>query len=189
VASLPLGMLNIGKSIAPNVGPVLRSIGSGLGFGIVGGAGEAKELEDVAGQVAEQTAQVMYGSGVDVSNGLIAGLLAQEQALVAAAETLANAFINAFNKMMATLQIPSMQGPVGINANGFAYNNALAGVSGDDSQFGSGTPWAQAVANYRAQPTVVNNYVTYKAGVIENGKAAGKAVTALVNQYTKASGL
>lgn len=46
-ASLPLGMLNVGKSIAPNVGPVLRSVGSGLGFGIVGGAGEAKELENV----------------------------------------------------------------------------------------------------------------------------------------------
>jgi hypothetical protein len=52
VASLPLGMLNIGKSIAPNVGPVLRSMGSGLGFGIVGGAGEAKELTDVPQEAA-----------------------------------------------------------------------------------------------------------------------------------------
>lgn len=51
-ASLPLGMLNIGKSIAPNVGPVLRSMGSGLGFGIVGGAGEAKELEDIPQEAA-----------------------------------------------------------------------------------------------------------------------------------------
>lgn len=51
-ASLPLGMLNIGRSIAPNVGPVLRSMGSGLGFGIVGGAGEAKELEDIPQEAA-----------------------------------------------------------------------------------------------------------------------------------------
>jgi hypothetical protein len=192
-----LRKLGLNQNLFKQIVEAGPDVGGQLATEILAGGGDAvgalnttfKELEDVAGQVAEQTAQVMYGSGVDVSNGLIAGLLAQEQALVAAAETLANAFINAFNKMMATLQIPSMQGPVGINANGFAYNNALAGVSGDDSQFGSGTPWAQAVANYRAQPTVVNNYVTYKAGVIENGKAAGKAVTALVNQYTKSSGM
>lgn len=51
-ASLPLGMLNIGKTVAPNVGPVLRSAASGLGFGVVGGAGEAKELEDIPQEAA-----------------------------------------------------------------------------------------------------------------------------------------
>ena len=64
VASLPLGMLNLGKSIAPNVGPVLRSMGSGLGFGIVGGAGEAKELEDVPVEAATSgaTSAVLGGA-------------------------------------------------------------------------------------------------------------------------------
>jgi hypothetical protein len=64
VASLPLGMLNLGRSIAPNVGPVLRSIGSGLGFGIVGGAGEAKELEDVPLEAAKTgaTSAVLGGA-------------------------------------------------------------------------------------------------------------------------------
>jgi hypothetical protein len=56
VASLPLGMLNIGRNIAPNVGPVLRSAASGLGFGIVGGAGEAKELENVPEEAAKSGA-------------------------------------------------------------------------------------------------------------------------------------
>lgn len=64
IASLPLGMLNIGKSVAPNVGPVLRSIGSGLGFGIVGGAGEAKELEDIPQEAATSgaTSAVLGGA-------------------------------------------------------------------------------------------------------------------------------
>jgi hypothetical protein len=64
VASLPLGMLNIGRSIAPNVGPVLRSISSGLGFGIVGGAGEAKELEDIPQEAATSgaTSAVLGGA-------------------------------------------------------------------------------------------------------------------------------
>jgi len=64
VASLPLGMLNIGRSVAPNVGPVLRSMGSGLGFGIVGGAGEAKELEDIPKEAATSgaTSAVLGGA-------------------------------------------------------------------------------------------------------------------------------
>jgi hypothetical protein len=48
VASLPLGMLNLGRSVAPNVGPVMRSVGSGGLFGAVSGAGAAKTPEDIA---------------------------------------------------------------------------------------------------------------------------------------------
>jgi hypothetical protein len=63
-ASLPLGMLNLGRSIAPNVGPVLRSVGSGLGFGAVAGAGEAKELEDIPQEAATSgvTSAVLGGA-------------------------------------------------------------------------------------------------------------------------------
>jgi len=64
VASLPLGMLNLGRSIAPNVGPVLRSVGSGLGFGAVAGAGEAQELEDIPQEAATSgvTSAVLGGA-------------------------------------------------------------------------------------------------------------------------------
>ena len=47
VASLPLGMANIGRNVAPNVGPVLRSIGAGGLFGSVAGAGEAETMQQV----------------------------------------------------------------------------------------------------------------------------------------------
>lgn len=67
VASLPLGMLNIGRSVAPNVGPVLRSAASGLGFGIVGGAGEAKELADVPEEAAKTgAASAVLGAGTEL---------------------------------------------------------------------------------------------------------------------------
>lgn len=67
VASLPLGMLNIGRSVAPNVGPVLRSAASGLGFGIVGGAGEAKELTDVPEEAAKTgAASAVLGAGTEL---------------------------------------------------------------------------------------------------------------------------
>jgi len=49
----------------------------------------------------------IYKKGVGVSKGLIAGLLAEEEALVSTAETLANAFITAFNNLMATISIPT----------------------------------------------------------------------------------
>jgi hypothetical protein len=108
--------------------------------------------------------------------------------LVAAAETLANAFINAFNALMAKLQIPSLSDDTVTNAGGFAYNTALAGVSGDDSQFGMGTPWAQAIANYRAsQAPVTNNYITVKGSVVTE-KQLGQYTTAAQNRYTKSSG-
>lgn len=67
VASLPLGMLNIGRSVAPNVGPVLRSAASGLGFGIVGGAGEAKELADIPEEAAKTGAtSAVLGAGTEL---------------------------------------------------------------------------------------------------------------------------
>jgi hypothetical protein len=47
VASLPLGMVNIGRSVAPNVGPVLRSVGAGGLFGTVAGAGEAETVQQI----------------------------------------------------------------------------------------------------------------------------------------------
>jgi len=81
---------------------------------IAGGAGTITELNTlfddlntVGAQIAEETAQVMYGAGVDVSKGLIAGLLAEEATLVTAAETLATAFLTAFNALVATISVPA----------------------------------------------------------------------------------
>jgi hypothetical protein len=191
-----LRKLGLNENLFKQVVEAGPDVGGQLAVEILAGGADAvgalnttfKELEDVAGQVAEQTAQVMYGSGVDVSKGLVAGLLAQEQALVAAAETLANAFINAFNALMAKLQIPSLSDDTVTNAGGFAYNTALAGVSGDDSQFGMGTPWAQTIANFRAsQAPVTNNYITVKGSVVTE-KELGQYTLASQNRYTKSSG-
>jgi hypothetical protein len=47
VASLPLGMLNIGRSIAPQAGPVMRAVGAGGLFGAIAGAGQAETPEQI----------------------------------------------------------------------------------------------------------------------------------------------
>jgi hypothetical protein len=66
-----------------------------------------KELETVSAQVAEQTAVVMYNNGVEVAGGLVNGLLSQEQALVDAAKTLADAFNTAYQAQIMQLTVPN----------------------------------------------------------------------------------
>lgn len=58
------------------------------------------QLTDVAGQVSETAGSVMFGSGVDLTNGLISGLLSQEEQLKLAADQLATAFQTQFNKRL-----------------------------------------------------------------------------------------
>jgi hypothetical protein len=191
-----LRKLGLNENLFKQVVEAGPDVGGQLAVEILAGGADAvgalnttfKELEDVAGQVAEQTAQVMYGSGVDVSKGLIAGLLSQEQALVAAAQTLADAFIKAFNEMMAKLTIPAMANFGGENAAGFAYSSDPMKGGTAESQFGSGTPWAQDIAKFRAsQAPVTNNYITVK-GALVTEKDFGQYVTAAQNKYTKSSG-
>jgi hypothetical protein len=58
------------------------------------------QLGSTAETFAETAGQVIYGAGVDVSNGLIAGLLSQDAALRQAATTLGNSFSNYFKKRL-----------------------------------------------------------------------------------------
>jgi hypothetical protein len=64
------------------------------------------ELETVSSTVAEQTAVVMYNNGVEVAGGLVNGLLSQEQALIDAAKTLADAFNAAYQANIIALAVP-----------------------------------------------------------------------------------
>lgn len=63
-ASLPLGMVNVGKQVLPQIGPVLRSIGTGGLFGAVSGAGEAETPEQIAQKALETgaTSAVLGGA-------------------------------------------------------------------------------------------------------------------------------
>lgn len=52
-ASLPLGMLNIGKSVAPSITGIPRAAISGGVYGSVGGAGEAGSMSDIPAEALE----------------------------------------------------------------------------------------------------------------------------------------
>lgn len=144
------------------------------------------ELESVTADVAEQTAVVMLNAGVEVAGGLVNGLLSQEQALINAAQTLAQSFIDAFNALMAKLTLPAIANFGGTNAAGFAYSTDPMMGGSAESQFGSGTPWAQTIANSRAAQ-VNNYYIDMKAGIVTGGKTFGQEVQAELNRYARAS--
>jgi hypothetical protein len=145
------------------------------------------ELNKAGSDIAAESTDVFYNLGEGVSNAFIDGLKSQEAILAAQIASMVASIEAAFASMMARLN--QLGAAPMTNANGFAYETALPGVSGSASQFGSATPWAQAVASFReSQSPTVNNYVTVNAGLGTNGKAVGQQIQSLLNQYAKASG-
>jgi hypothetical protein len=145
------------------------------------------ELNKAGSDIAAESTDVFYDLGEGVSNAFIDGLKSQEAILAAQIASMVASIEAAFASMMARLN--QLGAAPMTNANGFAYETALPGVSGSAMQFGSATPWAQAVASFReSQTPTVNNYITVKAGAIVAEKSAGQLITSLQNKYTKASG-
>jgi len=136
------------------------------------------ELNDVGAGIAEETAQVLYGAGVDVSNGLVEGLLSQDSALKQAAQILADSFTVTFNAKMLEF----------MNSN--AYD--LAGLvtpdtSGLDTYGGGGMRGGvmfNAASTGRA--TVFN--VNVSAGVVTDPNALARTVIDSVKTYERANG-
>lgn len=145
------------------------------------------ELNKAGSDIAAESTDVFYNLGEGVSNAFIDGLKSQEAILAAQIASMVASIEAAFASMMARLN--QLGAAPMTNANGFAYETALPGVSGSAMQFGSATPWAQAVAAFReSQAPTVNNYITVKTSAIVSEKSAGQLVTSLQNKYTKASG-
>lgn len=150
-----------------------------------------KELEDVAGQVAEQTAVVMYGAGVDVAGGLVNGLLSQEAALIAAANKLADAFNAAYQAKIKALEIPAGGGAAVASTPMTLGAIKLAGEKvGATAQEQSNAALAAKLINtpqftaWGSQSTI---NVTVNAGAGTNGKAVGQTIQSLLNQYAKSN--
>lgn len=55
-----------------------------------------KDIQTEAGTAAEETAQYLYGSGIDLTNGIITGLEAQQKTLTDSAKSLGQSWADAF---------------------------------------------------------------------------------------------
>jgi hypothetical protein len=140
---------------------------------VAGGQGAVTELNglfsDLAaegGKLGEQAAQVMYGAGIDLSDGLIAGLLSADEKLRRAAETLAKSFRDTFDKTITGKSVTSKFTAPKVDPN-YAASAIVA------SRASSGG----AVFN-----------VTVNAGVGTDGAAVGKQIVDLIQKYERTSG-
>lgn len=72
LASLPLGMVSLGKQIAPQVGPVMRSVGAGGLFGAVSGAGGAQTMQDIPEEALKSGAtSAVLGGGTEATMKIV----------------------------------------------------------------------------------------------------------------------
>ncbi len=166
---------------------------------IEGGAGTVSELNNLfaeldatGAEIASKSAEVMYGAGVDLTNGLIAGLISQEQALVDSATTLATAFTAAFNaQVSANIVMPTMptapimetvQQPVST-----LQTLRLGDIKLGDYGSGSAALAAKLIAS--PQATAWNTSITINAGAGTDGTSLGKLITVELNKFAKNNGI
>jgi len=123
----------------------------------------AAQLSDIAGGIGETAAQVAYGSGVDVSKGLIAGLLSQDTELVRVATLLGNSFKTAFTAGIKTGKLDVSQA-MGEIASGNAMLNTSAGVAGTQIS------------------------VTVNAGMGADGGSIAKTLVSTLKKYERTNG-
>jgi hypothetical protein len=117
------------------------------------------EQQDLAASMAEKAAQVMYGEGLNLGNGIIDGLLAADKPLVSAAEKLASSFTTAFRRGMNK----------GLSGLGFIMPSV-------DSNYGE-----------KAVNSSVYN-ITVNAGLGTNGASLGKDIVNAIEKYQRGSG-
>jgi hypothetical protein len=181
-----LRRLGLDKNLFKQIVDAGLESGGATAAAIIAGGGDTvaelnnlfAELNDVGAGIAEETAQVLYGAGVDVSNGLVEGLLSQDSALKQAAQILADSFTVTFNAKMLEF----------MNSN--AYD--LAGLvtpdtSGLDTYGGGGMRGGvmfNAASTGRA--TVFN--VNVSAGVVTDPNALARTVIDSVKTYERANG-
>jgi hypothetical protein len=172
---------NLGKLKAMGISGELYSqiLAGGLDQGaaiaeslVTGGQSAVTELNGVFGELAaeggklgEQAAQVMYGAGVDLSDGLINGLLSADEKLKKAAETLAKSFRTAFNGAINGKKVTS----------GFVAPKV-------DANFAEKT-----IAGSKVPASTVIN-VTVNAGVGTDGIAVGRSLVKVLKDYERING-
>lgn len=126
------------------------------------------EQSDIAAQMGEKAAQVMYGAGLDLSNGLIEGILAADSELVKAAKTLAHTFKSAF-----------MNGIVGVAGTSKSWLAPLVDMMFAESAIG-------AAYDNGSSGTTIN--VTVNAGVGTDGVAVGRSIVKILKDYERING-
>jgi phosphoglycolate phosphatase-like HAD superfamily hydrolase len=153
------------------------------------------ELDAVGGDIAEQSAQVMYGAGIDLVDGLLNGLMSKEQELVNYATKLAETFATAFaDKVNFALPMPSAPIAPALPsvAQTMAVNSALLDTfavardfAGSAENYYSGSESIRFANIAQRQGVPIN--ITVNAGLGTDGKIVGQTIQSYINKYNKAN--
>jgi hypothetical protein len=157
---------------------------------IAGGADTVSELNSVfadldmvGADIAEQTAQVMFGAGVDITNGLIAGLMAQDNALMGAAQALADAFTSTFNARMTDFMNSDAYKMAGL------FSPNLGGVAESINVGGGGIavrPGLNMMAASVGRGKVYE--VNINAGMVTDKAELGQTIVDSITRYERTNG-
>ena len=134
------------------------------------------ELGSIAQQMGEKTAIQMYGAGVDITKGLIEGLLAQQSQLEMTAERLASSFQSAFARA-------SQKGQVTYKL----ARESTVWQSLTDPYMGSMEAAMAAAQGRFVEPRTPVN-ITINAGLGTDPVALGREVTNAIKRYESVSG-
>lgn len=142
------------------------------------------QLNDLGGQVAAASTDVMYQAGEDVMNSFIQSLLDQDKALEDTATSLATKFAEAFRNTLVALS-PLMALPM--NTSDISLSDALNGYVSDQLGRTFTGPY-----NYYGQQMVgglgANYNVTINAGAVADKASLPGIIVDALATYTRTSG-
>jgi len=139
------------------------------------------ELNTVGADIAEETAQVMFGAGVDISNGLVNGLLTQENELRKTAELLADAFGETFRRRMA-----EFLGRDAYDLSGLIPPTAPIEDWWTDPSMGAGGRGPNLVAMSMGKAKVFE--VNINAGMVTDKAELGQTIVDSISRYERTNG-
>ena len=155
-----------------------------------------KELNSAAEGIAMASTDIMYQVGEEIiSNGFIAGLMAQDSALVKAAQVLADAFTSTFTtglsvgmaEQLAKIQPPSVNVPM---------SSTVTPLSGSMANQLAGLGFKNSADAYIRKDSMGQSFLTTKAGITINvnagmgtdGKSVAQAIVDEIKRYERANG-
>lgn len=142
------------------------------------------QLNDLGGQVAAASTDIMYQAGEDVMNSFIQSLLDQDKALEDTATSLATKFAEAFRNTLVALS-PLMALPM--NTSDISLSDALNGYVSDQLGRTFTGPY-----NYYGQQMVgglgANYNVTINAGAVADKASLPGIIVDALATYTRTSG-
>jgi hypothetical protein len=149
------------------------------------------EINTLGANMGEAAAQVMYGAGLNLTDGLVNGILAADDKLKTAAETLAKTFRDTFDTAIGTKYLAKFTAPY-VDPN-YANKAIDASKTGSTTVDMSGVSSADNMPGYGGYtfgvggvPTQIT--INVAAGIVTDPIKTGQTIYEYVNKYAKSVG-